>query len=475
MIRIVVALLVVFAPATAAAESLLFLNRCSGGCTVTGGPDDARAMSSTIPCAGGANCGGGSCFCAGGPSGSHQIEEFENSAGLTGAAADAEWNAIVQCMREVYSPYGVTITDVKPTAALTYTQGIIAGRPQNIGYPAGSIGGIASNGLGCGAADNVISFTFANIYGGASQAFIWRVCATAAQETAHSFGLEHVFEFGDGRSTCTDPMTYRGDCGGQKFFRNDPARCGEASSRPCACGGLQNSHAKLLSLLGPGMATTGVPALTVSSPTAGETVGNGATVVATASAKRGVSRLELWLNGYKWLTVKGAPFGQMGQPESTYPLTFPAAVPNSVIDIVVKAYDDIEAETIAPTIRVTKGAPCASDATCAAGQKCDGEGRCFWEPPVGQVGDACTYPQFCISEQCITASDGMYCSQSCVVGVADSCPSGFECEGMAGQTGVCVTASAGTDTCCGIGANGKASALISVLVVGLVLRRRRRG
>ena len=109
-----------------------------------------------------------------------------------------------------------------------------------------------------------------------------------------------------------------------------------------------------------------------------------------------------------------------------------------MIDIVVKAYDDIDAETVAPAVTVTKGAPCTSADTCAKGQKCE-EGRCFWDPPAGQLGDPCEYNQFCISNNCISTTAGdQYCSQPCVVGVEDSCPMGFMCTGEAGQSGLCV-------------------------------------
>jgi hypothetical protein len=40
------------------------------------------------------------------------VGEFTNDQGQTGAAADDEWNQVMQCMKEVYSPYQVTITDV---------------------------------------------------------------------------------------------------------------------------------------------------------------------------------------------------------------------------------------------------------------------------------------------------------------------------------------------------------------------------
>jgi hypothetical protein len=475
----VLALLVLLAPAQAFAigevSPILFLNRCQGGCIVNGGADDARAMASSIPCAGGANCGGGGCSCPGGGGGQmFTIQEFENNDGMTGAAADAEWALLVQCVREVYSPYNVMVTDTLDANAISHTQGIVAGVPANIGYGGFGLGGIASGSLGCEPRDNVISFTFANIYSAPTPAArVLELCATVAQETAHSFGLDHSYEFSDGRSACTDPMTYRTDCGGQRFFRNFSAKCGENGVRPCACGGLQNTHQRLLSIFGPGTPLTAPPALAVSGVANGDTVGNGATVIATASAQRGVSRLELWLNGYKWLTVQGAAFGQSGQPEKAYALTFPADVPNSIVDIVVKAYDDIDAETIAPTITVTKGAPCANADSCALGQKCEA-GKCFWEPPTGQLGDECSYPQFCATGTCLDTSAGMICSTDCVVGVGDSCPMGFTCEGPTGQGGKCVPEGAGDDTCCGIGANGKTSTLLSLFVVAFLLCRRRR-
>ena len=63
-------LALLLAPALAFAEDeapvsrILFLNRCRGGCTVRGGVDDARAMTTSLSCANnGANCGGGGCVC----------------------------------------------------------------------------------------------------------------------------------------------------------------------------------------------------------------------------------------------------------------------------------------------------------------------------------------------------------------------------------------------------------------------------
>jgi hypothetical protein len=201
-------------------------------------------------------------------------------------------------------------------------------------------------------------------------------------------------------------------------------------------------------------------------------VANGAVVSAIASAQRGVARLDLWLNGYKWATAKGAAFGSNGQAESTYSLLFPSGVPDGIIDVVVKAYDDIEVETVAPTVTVTKGAPCVDASTCALGQSCE-DGRCFWDTPTGEIGDACEYEQFCVSAQCVQTTEGRVCSQDCVVGVADSCPMGFVCEGAAGNVGFCLAEIEDTG-CCSSRSDPRGALLLCLPVLGLVLRRRRK-
>ena len=45
--------------------------------------------------------------------------------------------------------------------------------------------------------------------GGSGLGRTWNICALVAQETAHAYGLDHAYEFSDGRPACSDPMTYR--------------------------------------------------------------------------------------------------------------------------------------------------------------------------------------------------------------------------------------------------------------------------
>jgi hypothetical protein len=207
---------------------VIYLERCRGGCAVHGRArqNDARTLTSSIL-----------------DPGDYQVGEFVDGLGRTGSEADAEWAEIVQCVREVYSPYAVEVTDVQPAGG-TYHVAVIAGRPEQAGYSPDVLG-VAPLAGNCSAVDNAVSFTFANIHLG-TEAFdrVLNVCWTAAQESAHVFGLDHQFEFvASGRSACNDPMTYRTDCGGQRFYRNALARCGEDSGpRACACSAFQNSH-----------------------------------------------------------------------------------------------------------------------------------------------------------------------------------------------------------------------------------------
>src|SRR5689334_1636851 len=54
---------------------------------------------------------------------------------------DETWNAVVECVREVFAPFAVEITEVDPRDA-PHFEIIIGGQPQQIGLPAG-VGGVS--------------------------------------------------------------------------------------------------------------------------------------------------------------------------------------------------------------------------------------------------------------------------------------------------------------------------------------------
>ncbi|MDX2092288.1 MAG: hypothetical protein SFX73_30775 [Kofleriaceae bacterium] len=433
------------------------MNRCIGGCTITRGEiNDARTGTSTIP----------------DQAGTFTVGEFQEN-GQTGAGADTAWNELVQCVKEVYSPFQVQIVDQKPNAG-SYHMAIVAGLSADIGLPP-SIQGIAPSSLSCTAQDNVISFSFANSHPGSGRERMLNLCWTVAQEAAHAFGIpNHSWAFTDGRSACNDPMTYREDCGGQKFFRNQQATCGDFAEEPsCACGPTHNTHLKLQSVFGPQEPSTGKPTATVTLPVANGALG--AVVGVQAGSKRGVAKVELLVNGFKWAEVPGAQFGNNGQPNpSSYTLQVPSNLPGGVVDIVARAYDDLGAYGDSPVVTAMKGAPCTSADSCAEGQKCE-SGKCFWDPPTGEIGDSCAFPQACLSMQCSPTVNDRICTQGCVPGVADSCPDNFEC--LATSAGNFCYFPADEGGCCTVSRSPNAIFVqggLSALVFGFLVFRRRR-
>jgi MYXO-CTERM domain-containing protein len=438
--------------------STLFFNQCQPSCTVMPGSPNATTDTSNL---------------------------VSNPATLIGHAWEVgQWEAIMQCVREVYSPYNINITDVRPAAGTNYNEVFVAGSPTDIGAPPDS-GGIALVSSDCTPYQNVPSFVFAEALDAFTQEesgnAVFGACWVMAQESAHLYGLDHEFSFtDDGTSACNDPMTYRDDCGGEKFFRNRFAKCGEfGPARPAcgpsnACQTTQNSHQKLITVFGPGTPITTPPVVSITDPAANATIGNNALIHATASSQRGIQTMELWLNGFKWADLPGSRFGSMGQLPNDYPLQIPADVPDSVIDVTVKAFDDLGTETDA-TVTVTKNKACSDAATdCLTGQKCE-SGKCFWDPPSKNVGDTCTYAQECISLDCEGDNTTKICTQSCIPNTGDACPAGLDCVASSPTMGVCFLPDSGGG-CCSVGSPGSvwAHAGFGLFVLAMLLRRRRR-
>ncbi len=417
---------------------VLVLDRCAGGCLVKTGPNDASNNTSNIPMG----------------TGDHTVAAF--------AFGDAEWSAIVTCVAQVYSPYDITVTQAVPPSGTAFDRVLVAGLPQNVGLDSRVLG-VAPLAQDCRVLANSLAFVFANNHPVGGR--VDNICWTVAQESAHIFGLDHEYEFTDGASACSDPMTYRTDCGGQKFFRDRDAQCGEDAVRACNCKGTQDSHRLLLDRFGAGTITTTPPTVSIIVPLPDTPFVNGQAVQAMAGAQRGVDKIQLLLNGYPWMTSPGAPFGTAGQPETTYPFVPPKTVPDGIIDIQVRAIDDLGVATTTAAVRVTKGTPCVDAGTCLTGQKCDA-GKCLWDPPAGEIGAACGYPQFCVSGSC---PDGT-CQQGCDPDSSrPQCPDSYSCD-----TGshACTQVGAG---CCSVAAPhaGWFHGGLGVTVVAFVFRRRR--
>src|SRR6187549_3121368 len=91
-------------PAEALAAPTIYLNRCTGGCMINPGTDDDATT--TNPTSG----------IIAMPS---NLSEF--------MFTQPVWDEMVQCLKEVYSPFNVQIVETRPGAGVQYHHAIVAG------------------------------------------------------------------------------------------------------------------------------------------------------------------------------------------------------------------------------------------------------------------------------------------------------------------------------------------------------------
>lgn len=147
------------------------------------------------------------------------------------------WNQVVTCVRGLFGPFDVEVTDRPPTSP-DHVLVVVSGRPTDIGVKNPRIGGLAPfNG---DVIPRAVVFAFAQQLGHQPRT----VCETIGMEVAHAYGLDHAY-------LCKDVMTYLKPCGAKTFVDQDVS-CGEGKKRPCVGGGAtQNSFRRLMAVLGP--------------------------------------------------------------------------------------------------------------------------------------------------------------------------------------------------------------------------------
>jgi MYXO-CTERM domain-containing protein len=445
-----------------AISNVIYINRCVGGCTITKGP---RNNSTTDT----------SWFPVGADGQTYQLTEFSHD--------DATFNAVVACVQDVYLPYNVVVTTTDPGTA-PHTEVYAAGLDTEIGINgAGGLGGAVSQNISidsaCSGGENGVAFAFLNGYP-ASQTEL--MCAVIAQETGHSLGLlDHERE-------CTDPMSasYYGPCNNtdRSYFRNRLMKCGDAADGPCVCGGnFVNSHTHLRGIFGDSGNAQPAPTASIISPTEGATI-SGSTIfgITGDGGNRGTFKAQVFLNGWPWGTWDAPDHLAPGTwPPENITISLDSGLPDGDYDAFVRVYDDLGTSSDTPTIHLHKGSPCTSADTCADGQKCE-DGKCFWDSPTGQLGDACEVDQQCegpntYDGQCQSDGSQSLCTRDCSGGALDDCDEGFSCliTNDTEQTGVCWPDSEGG--CCSVG-HEDSRAVMGMLglafAVGAVLSRRRR-
>ncbi len=211
--------------------------------------------------------------------------------------SDGDWTQVMSCVRQQFSRFNIEVTDVDPGSA-PHFESVIGGSPQLIGMDAG-VGGVSPFTSACDMIPNSIVFSFTDVLPRDPQI----ICEVAAQEIAHSFGLDHEY-------LCSDPMTYLTGCGA-KGFQDVAAPCGEGSARACAVAGKydcgyteQNSVQRLTQRLG--LKEGGnLSAPAISSPSDGDEVGLGFEVRTEIS---GSATVEFRIDGNTIATLSSGPY-----------------------------------------------------------------------------------------------------------------------------------------------------------------------
>ncbi len=341
-------------PVAATVSNIIYLNNCAGGCQLSPGQNNAPLDRSSI------------------------VNSAVNIPAYTGTAA--QWNQIVACVRQTYAPFNVQIVTDRPPAGTNYHMAIVAGRAVNAGQQNGVLG---VSPFSCGYISNAISFTFAN----EAPSSILDLCWTVAQETAHSWGLDHKY---DNR----DPMTYLQSGPAQKAFQNAAGSCGEYNARQCSCTYAQtgsqqmNSYALIMAVFGANVPDTTAPVVAISSPTANAQVTPGFTVTATVSDNIAVAKAELRLDGTLVGTKTTAPWtwttgATLAEGTHRVQVTGFDAANNMASAFVDVVYGTPDPGDMPGDMPGDPGTGCMSGADCVSGQciidsngngTCDGDG-----------------------------------------------------------------------------------------------------
>jgi MYXO-CTERM domain-containing protein len=390
----------------------IYLNRCASGCPIAVGTSNAITDRWQIGTAA-------------------TLTKFPYS--------DDVWNQVVSCVKDVMSPYNIDVVTANP-GSVNHFEIMIAGMPTDIGFP-NNVGGVAPPGCNMPVVTtSPLVFDFAGVWGQGTQCgarCVEDICATAAQEVAHTWGgMDHVI-------VKEDPMTYFNSTG-RKYFQDTAAQCGSDcvsgkgpgnvtcsgtnnQSHVCRCTGqqTQNSVSIIKSLFGTGPGTP--PTVTFTKPMVGTTVQAGFKVTVTATDDVSVAKVDLKIDGMVVQTLTAEP----------YTFTAPTTVGPGSHHIEAIAYDGPGTPGSA-ALDVTVAGPCETAADCPSTTDVCIAGRCAAGPnATGGLGTTCSDGVQCASELCVADSEGaMYCVEPCVVG---QCPEDFGCidDGTGRDTGVC--------------------------------------
>ena len=275
------------------------------------------------------------------------------------AASSADWTATVACMKDVWSRFDVTITDVDP-GATPHIEAIFARSPRDVGITE-YIGGISPFTTNCAVIESSIVFAFTDNLAKKPRT----ICEVMSQEIAHSYGLDHEL-------LAADPMTYLSYTG-NRAFQDQDASCGESTARPCGisgttCRASQNSVALLRARVGAADRDNQPPSVGITAPADSATVPAGFAITATASDNVAVTAVTFYVDGELAATRTAAPYALATDPTlgaGNHTIVVEATDANG--NTATAQRDIVVATTAAPASPATAAGPFTSMG-CAAGR-----------------------------------------------------------------------------------------------------------
>jgi hypothetical protein len=415
------------APPKAAVSNVIYLNNCKpNGCALKPGYDNATTNTSSIPDTG------------------------STVSAFTGT--EATWQQVVQCVKQTYADFDVQVVTERPASG-NYHMAIVAGTPSQVGMQSGVLG---VSPFSCGYIPNAVSFTFANV----TPSNVATICWTVAQETAHSWGLDHKY---DNR----DPMTYLSGGPTIKKFINEAGSCGEYSARQCQCSykdtgsTKMNSYAAVMQTFGANTPDVTAPTVAITFPAEDAQVTPNFPVRADVSDDRVIIKTEFRLDGQLIKTLEDGPWN----------FNAPPTLAPGRHRVELTAYDRA-GNTTKGTVSVAFGSVCTENSECDGTNVCL-DGRCVAGPGSdGGLGSTCETNDQCASNQCANDGNNGYCVEGCDP-AASGCPSGFACEETSPGAGVCWPSSGDGGGCNTGDTNGGPFVLLLGLAALLITRKRR--
>jgi uncharacterized protein (TIGR03382 family) len=340
---------------------------------------------------------------------------------------------IIDNLNRYYADFNVQVVTTRPSAA-HYAMIMIGGTPQDVAQAPNAVG---VGPLDCGEM-NPDDITFVWSAHPAVNNDPVQTAITAAQESAHAYGLGHTQDQMD----IMYPVLVGTEVG---FLNRDMLMPNDGSD--CSGTGHQNSYQLLMNNVGPSAPDMEPPQINILMPADGASVPSAFEVDFNATDNHLVTSVELWVDGAK---INGAT---KSTTVPTWKFTIPAgALPAGAARIKGIAQDLSGNTGETPEITVTV--------------------KALGQTP-GDLGTQCTDTSQCNGGgYCISDMGNSYCTRSC--SPSQPCPGGFSCQTAQTFMQVCKPA-APDDSGCSAAPHGTGAgiSLLALCAFALALARRR--